>query len=315
MKKLLLLSLALFIVSAWQIREWALQKGPLQEETFVLIPRGAGVQTTAKILADYGVVDREWLVRLVARLKNWDKELKAGEYAFQPHISLYNALQKIVNGDIYYRKITFAEGLTTAQILALVAAEPYLSGDITLHPHEGELLPETYNFIRGDSKDSIIQQAMTAMHKALADNWQQRAAGLPLKTPQEMLTLASIVEKETGVAEERGLVASVFTNRLHKGMKLQTDPTVIYALTHGQNELERQLTKKDLQTDSPYNTYQYYGLPPTPICNPGQAALKAVAHPETSDYLYFVANGRGGHNFAENLTQHNRNVQSYRQKR
>ena len=176
-------------------------------------------------------------------------------------------------------------------------------------------MPETYSFVRGDSKDSIILQAQKAMDKELENVWKKRDKTVPIKKKEDLLVLASIIEKETSVADERGLVASVFVNRLRKGMRLQTDPTVIYALTNGEKDLGRPLLKKDLDIDSPYNTYKYYGLPPKPICNPGVEALKAASNPDISQYLYFVANGDGGHSFATSLTEHNRNVANWKKQK
>ncbi len=289
--------------------------GPLQEETFVVIPRGAGLKQLAQILKDKGVIRSDFLFCLAAKIKGDDKRLRAGEYRFKPQSSIMNILKKITDGDVYYRKITLPEGLTTVQMLEIILAEPSLRGDITLQPQEGDLLPETYSFVFGDSRDSIITQAETAMKKLKQELWNERDGAVPLKSMEEMLVLASIIEKETGVPDERKLVASVFVNRLRKGMRLQTDPTVIYALTHGKFELERPLTRKDLDVDSPYNTYREVGLPPAPICNPGRASLEAAVHPEETRYLYFVANGEGGHNFAETLKMHNRNVSDYRKRK
>lgn len=287
----------------------------MEEEAFVVIPRGAGVKQSAQILKDKGVIRSDFLFCLAAKMKGDDKRLKAGEYCFKPQASIADILKKITDGDVYYRKITLPEGLTTVQMLEIILAEASLSGDITLQPREGDLLPETYNFVFGDSRDSIIKQAESAMKKLKQELWSERDDALPLKSAEEMLILASIIEKETGVSDERKLVASVFLNRLRKGMRLQTDPTVIYALTNGKFELERALTRKDLEVDSPYNTYREIGLPPSPICNPGRASLEAAVHPEETRYLYFVANGEGGHNFAETLKGHNRNVSEYRKRK
>ena len=241
-----------------------------------------------------------------------DKHLKAGEYQFFSHISMADVLKQMAKGEVLYRKLTLPEGLTTAQMLEIIANNEFLSGEISLIPQEGSLLPETYNFFRGDSRDSVIIQAQEAMQKSLDDAWAKRDETVPVKNPQELLILASIIEKETGVPGERGLVASVFVNRLRKGMRLQTDPTVIYALTEGKKDLGRLLTRKDLEVDSPYNTYKYYGLPPKPICNPGKASLEAAANPEVSSYLYFVADGTGGHRFANSLNEHNQNVSHWK---
>jgi UPF0755 protein len=177
---------------------------------------------------------------------------------------------------------------------------------------EGEILPETYTFMKGETRENIVNQAKKALEDTIKEIWAQRAENLPLKTPQELLILASIVEKETGLPDERDMVASVFVNRLKIGMRLQTDPTVIYAITQGKSELGRPLYKKDLSFDSPYNTYLYEGLPPTPICAAGKEAIYAAAHPLNTDYLYFVASGNGGHNFAKSLSEHNKNVQIWR---
>lgn len=228
-----------------------------------------------------------------------------------PGISLQAAMDKIARGEVFFRRITIPEGLTSGQIMYLIANYPDLEGEIDLDVKEGELLPETYSFELGASRNSIILQARAAMQKALEEVWASRDSSLPLKDVNELLTLASIIEKETGVPEERPLVASVFLNRLKKGMRLQTDPTVIYAITEGETSFGRSLKRADLKIDSPYNTYLNYGLPPGPICNPGREALMAAARPQQSDYLYFVADGKGGHRFARSLNEHNRNVKAW----
>ncbi|MBQ8631613.1 MAG: endolytic transglycosylase MltG [Alphaproteobacteria bacterium] len=314
MKKALFFALLLSLIAFLQIRKWVVESGPLSDSVTVIVPKGATSGTVARLLAQAGVIDKPWLFRVVGRLNGLDKRIRAGEYEFMPRMSLSETLQKVTSGEVYYRKITFAEGMTVAQFVALLEENPVLSGVINEPAKEGELLPETYSFTYGDSRDSIIVRAKREMVKVLTEEWEKRAAGLPLKSPQELLILASVVEKETGVEAERPQVASVFVNRLRKGMKLQTDPTVIYALTKGERELGRPLLKKDLGTDSPYNTYKYYGLPPAPICNPGTEAIRAAAHPADTDYLYFVASGDGGHNFAKSLSDHNRNVKVWRQK-
>ena len=197
-------------------------------------------------------------------------------------------------------------------MLKIINNEDLLSGEITEVVREGELLPETYLFVRGEPKNNIIIRAKSAMKEFAAKEWLIKDATVPVKNINQLIILASIIEKETALDNERGLVASVFVNRLLKGMKLQTDPTVIYALTNGEKELGRPLFRKDLKIDSPYNTYKYYGLPPTPICNPGKASIAAAANPEYSNYLYFVADGNGGHNFATSLKEHNSNVAEWK---
>ena len=312
MKKLLFFGILLGIGSLFVLFDLATKPGKYTDEREVLVPRGANSTIVANSLKEAGVIEYPQLFRIIGRFNGLDKKLKAGEYVFAPHMSLVEVMQKIADGEIFYRRITLPEGLTTVQMLELIMSEPYLSEEITVVVKEGELLPETYSFVRGDSRNSIVLQAKKAMQSAVDEIWNSRKEELPLKSKEDLLILASIVEKETGVPDERGLVASVFVNRLKKGMKLQTDPTVIYALTQGKQELGRLLTRNDLKIDSPYNTYKYYGLPPTPICNPGRKALESSAHPEKSDFVYFVASGNGGHNFAKSLNEHNNNVRKWK---
>ena len=312
MKKLFLFGLLCLLLVAVYVKKAVYEPGSLTEDTVVMINRGAGSISVAETLSQAGVIKHPFLFRLAARLQGLDKHLKAGEYQFLSHVSMADVLEQMAQGEVLYRKITLPEGLTTAQMLEVIANNEFLSGEITLDPQEGSLLPETYSFFRGDSRDSVIIQAQEAMQKSLDEAWLERDETVPVKNPQELLILASIIEKETGVPEERGLVASVFANRLRKGMRLQTDPTVIYALTEGKKDLGRLLTRKDLEVDSPYNTYKYYGLPPKPICNPGKASLEAAAKPEVSSYLYFVADGTGGHRFANSLNEHNQNVSHWK---
>ena len=305
MKKLIIIFLIVLSVLAYmQIKGWIAASGPLLNVTNVVVPKGASLKTVAEELSRAGVIDKPWLFRIMARINGLAKHLKAGEYQFMPGISLQAAMDKIARGEV-------PEGLTSGQIMYLIANYPDLEGEIDLDVKEGELLPETYSFELGASRNSIILQARAAMQKALEEVWASRDSSLPLKDVNELLTLASIIEKETGVPEERPLVASVFLNRLKKGMRLQTDPTVIYAITEGETSFGRSLKRADLKIDSPYNTYLNYGLPPGPICNPGREALMAAARPQQSDYLYFVADGKGGHRFARSLNEHNRNVKAW----
>lgn len=308
MKKLLIIFLLLAFGVGYLLRSQAVAPGPLAVETNVIIPKGTSLNAMAVSLAEANVISNPLLFKILARFNGIDKKLRAGEYQFPSQISMLKVLDKIARGDVFYRRVTLAEGITNIQIFELLQNIPELSGEITLDFSEGELLPETYTYEYGNSRNSILRQAQRAMTKQLEAAWNERANNLPLKNMNELLILASVIEKETGVPEERGMVASVFVNRLKKGMKLQTDPTVIYAVTQGKEDLGRSLKKKDLDIDSPYNTYKYYGLPPAPICNPGKEALWAAAHPESSDFLYFVATGDGGHNFATSLNQHNQNV-------
>ncbi len=212
---------------------------------------------------------------------------------------------------INYR-VTVAEGVTSWQIVEGLKLADFLEGDVLDVPPEGMLAPDSYEVRRGTLRTEVLDKMFAAQKRILAEEWENRAAGLPLKTPQEALILASIVEKETGIASERGEVAAVFINRLHKRIKLQTDPAVIYGLTDGKGVLGRGLRRSELVKKTPYNTYVIPGLPPTPIANPGRAAIHATLHPNASNNLFFVADGTGGHVFAETLVQHNRNVANWR---
>ena len=239
------------------------------------------------------------------------KKLKAGEYEFSPGVSGYGVTQRLVSGKTVIHKVTIPEGLCVKQIMVLLEGTPKLTPFQGTPPEEGTLLPETYNFTYGDSANDLIGRMQAAMQNQLQELWNSRDPSLPLKTQREVVTLASIVEKETGLAAERPRVAGVFYARLRKGMKLQTDPTVAYAIA-GQ-PLNRPLTRNDLlKVDSPYNTYLHEGLPPGPIANPGRASLEAVLKPLKTDELYFVADGTGGHRFSKTLEDHNRNVTEWR---
>ncbi len=312
MKKIIAIILVVLSVYAyWQVKEWIAQSGPLLSVVNVVVPKGASLNTVAARLEEAQVIDKAWLFKIMARVNGLDKHLKAGEYQFEPGVSLKQAMDKISKGEVFLRKITIPEGLTSGQIMYLIATYPGLEGEVDIDVKEGELLPETYSFELGASRNSIILQAKAAMQKTLEEVWAARDDDLPIKNISDLLTMASIIEKETGIVDERPLVASVFLNRLRKGMRLQTDPTVIYAITEGETSFGRSLKKKDLKIDSPYNTYLNYGLPPGPICNPGREAIMAAAHPAESDYLYFVADGKGGHRFAKSLSEHNRNVKTW----
>lgn len=312
LRKVILLLAIVSAISYYQIKEWVFEQGPLLDVVNVVIPKGASSALVAENLSEAGVISHPLIFRIYARVVGLDKQLKAGEYQFMPGVAIIDTLEKIANGEVYYHKITIPEGLTSGQIMYMISSYPGLSGEIDLDIKEGELLPETYSFELGATRNSILLQAKTAMKKAKEEIWQLRNEKLPIKNEEEMLVLASIIEKETGIPEERRLVSSVFINRLKKGMRLQTDPTVIYALTEGESDFGRKLSRADLQVDSPYNTYKNYGLPPGPICNPGKEALLAAIQPEQTNFLYFVANGKGGHNFAASLNEHNTNVQNYR---
>ena len=311
MKKLIVLLLVLGLCGVAWGRRMVYQPGALENSITVVIPKGAGSAMVAGRLAEAGVIEHPFLFRIAARLMGKDKLLRAGEYEFEPQISMAEAIEKLAEGDIVYHQLTVPEGLMSVQIAEILNKAPNLGGEPLQKFEEGLFLPETYTYKYGDTRQDVLREGKAAVEKVLAQAWKNREDDLPVKTPEELLILASIIEKETAVDSERAIVASVFVNRLRKGMKLQTDPTVIYALTEGNAELKRSLKRKDLQIDSPYNTYKYYGLPPKPICNPGAASIWAAAHPADTDYLFFVADGKGGHNFSRSLAEHNRSVRAW----
>lgn len=306
--------------SAAGLWQWAKSRytspGQRLDNTVVLIPKGAGITVIVDILSRSGVLRdhaERTLIPLFARLDGQASSLRAGEYAIPPDYSLADVVAMLASGrnQVQYT-LTIPEGLTVQEALEKVRALEVLEGDITVTPNEGDLMPETYQLLRGDNRTTVVRRMMTAQATLLTDLWERRVAGLPLKSPREALTLASVVEKETGVAAERRRVAGVFINRLRLGMPLQSDPTVIYGLARNTGSLGRALTRKDLETDHAWNTYTRPGLPAGPIALPGRLALEAVLNPDVSKDLYFVADGTGGHAFAETLDEHNRNVAHWR---
>lgn len=314
MKKLLLLILLLGGAAAVFLYDYAVnQPQKITEDTLFLVNKGDSLNKIAQSLQDNGLVKDKYIFILFSKINRIYPQIKAGEYLFSGEYSVKQTAEKLSSGKVYLRKVTFPEGLTSAEIAQILHHEEFLENDDFALPAEGSMLPETYTFIRGDSPKKVVEQAQKAMQNVLEQAWQERDENLPLQNKEELLILASIVEKETGIGMERAQVASVFVNRLRLGMLLQTDPTVIYAVTGGKEDLNRPLTRKDLGVDSPYNTYKYAGLPPTPICNPGKDAIYAAAHPAETPYLYFVASGNGGHNFAATLSEHNENVRKWRE--
>ena len=288
------------------------QPGSLKTETIVIIERGVGANAIARDLNRAGVLSHPLVFRLGVRLTGSGEPLRAGEYAFPAGISPEAALKMLRSGATVVRRVTLAEGLSTAEILSQLALTQGLTGIVKPTPGEGTLLPETYHFSYGDNRGDIVRRMAKAMDILLAGLWQARDQGLPLKSPFHAMTLASIVEKETAVAAERPRIAAGFLNRLKKGMRLQADPTVVYGLTGGKRPLGRELTRNDLKTPSPYNTYLINGLPPGPISNPGAASLEAVLRPARTQDLYFIADGSGGHDFSATLKEHNKNVAKWR---
>lgn len=314
MKKLLLLILLMGSAATVFLYDYAInQPLKISEDTLFLVNKGDSLNKIAQSLQDKKLVNDKYIFILFSKINRIYPQIKAGEYLFNGEFSIKQTAEKLSSGKVYLRKVTFPEGLTSTEIAKILHKENFLSKDEFAVPDEGSILPETYTYMRGDSPEKIIKQAQKAMQNVLEQAWQERDQNLPLQSKEELLILASIVEKETGIGMERAQVASVFVNRLRLGMLLQTDPTVIYALTNGKEDLNRPLTRKDLSIDSPYNTYKYAGLPPTPICNPGKDAIYAAAHPSETPYLYFVASGNGGHNFAATLSEHNENVRKWRE--
>ena len=290
------------------------KEGPLAAEKIVYIPTGSGVRQIGSNLLENGVIADEWMFRIGSWAMKVGGSLKAGEYKFAPHISIADAIKLLQSGKTYQRQLTIPEGLTAFEIVELVNAAEALEGtlDIARLPAEGTLLPETYNYTHGEKRTAIIDRMAAAMKKTLAEYWPKRDANSPIKNETEWVTMASVVERETALTTERPRVAGVFLNRLKIGMPLQSDPTTIYAVTEGKGKLGRSLTTADLRIDSPYNTYVATGLPPGPIANPGRESLIAVLQPEAHEYLYFVADGTGGHAFGKSLDEHNANVAKWR---
>src|SRR5271156_710020 len=287
--------------------------GPLQEDKVVNIPPRAGVTDIADVLQREGVIDNNrWaFIGSVFALKA-RSELKPGEYLFQKNASLRDVIGTMVDGKVVQHAVTIPEGLTSEQIVGRLSDNDIFSGSVREIPREGTLLPETYKFPRGTTRDQVIARMQQAQKRVVAEIWEHRSPDIPLKTPEQLVTLASIVEKETGRADERSRVAAVFVNRLRQKIKLQSDPTIIYGLVGGKGTLGRPIKRSEIQQPSPYNTYVVEGLPPGPIANPGRASLEAAANPARTRDLFFVADGTGGHAFSDTYDQHQKNVAKLR---
>ena len=296
--------------AAWWEEQYFAQAGPSPSpQTLIITPR-SGLTVIAGALARAGVVGNALLFRVGVLRRGHGAQLKAGEYAFPPHASEAQIMDMLITHKVLGHRITIAEGLTSDMAVALIKADPVLVGDVPVVP-EGSLLPETYIFERGTTRAELLQRMHQAQEKLLAALWPKRKDGLPYMAQEDALKLASIVEKETAIPAERPHVTSVFINRLNRGMKLESDPTIIYGLTKGV-PLGHALRQSELATPNPYSTYQIAGLPPTPICNPGRDAIAAVLNPADTDDLYFVADGSGGHVFAKTMAEHAKNVAQWR---
>jgi UPF0755 protein len=286
--------------------------GPLPENKIVNIPRGLSLRDIATLLEREGVIDQPLVFVggvLVMKVRGG---LKHGEYQFSKHASLSDVVDVMIDGKVVQHTLTVPEGLTSEQIVARLLENSALTGPVKEIPHEGSLLPDTYKFTRGVTREQIIHRMQQAEQEEVKEVWAHRMSDLPINTPNEMVTLASIIEKETGRPDERSRVAAVFINRLKNKMKLQSDPTIIYGLTGGKGSLGRPILKSEIEQPSPYNTYVINGLPPGPIANPGRASLEATANPARTKDLYFVADGSGGHVFSETYEQHQKNVAKLR---
>jgi UPF0755 protein len=312
----LIVTLALVVVGfvALSFAQYGAGRDYIEAEKTVFIAPGTGARAIVKQLHEEGVVPVPWLIALPMLLGHDAKSLKAGEYLFTSGMSAREVLQKIARGEVVVHKVTIPEGWTVHQIRAAFEREALLTADLPPNVIEGSVFPDTEHFRRGELRAEVIGRMQKKMRDVLNDVWKNRADDLPFDTKREALILASIVEKETGLKEERGRVAAVFVNRLRDGMLLQTDPTVVYGIEQEDGLMTRALMTRDLERDTPWNTYMHAGLPPTPICSPGMDSIKAVLNPPQSDEYYFVAKGDGGHYFAENLREHNANVTKYKAK-
>lgn len=309
---LIMLGIAAGGVFAWGYAQFT-RPGPLKAPKTLVIPRGTGVEGIANRLAEADVVHYPQIFMLAVRLHAEQGPLKAGEYAFTPGVSPREVMELLQSGETVVRRLTVAEGLTSRQVVAQLGIVEGLVGTVDDIPPDGTLMPETYHFSYGDNRQQVIARMQGSMREMVDRLWEKRAANLPVKTKEEAVILASVVERETAIPAERPRVAAVFINRLRKGMRLQSDPTVIYGMSDRLGVIDRPLLRADLQQDHPYNTYTRDGLPEGPICNPGRQSLEAVLNPISTDEYYFVADGTGGHAFAKTLDEHNANVRRWRQ--
>jgi len=289
------------------------EEGPLQERTEIVIEAGRSLRKIAKQLYRAGIISSPSVFEIGARASGTAVMIKAGEYSIPERASAKMVLAILTSGSTYIRRLVVPEGFTSHQVVMLMKGKYGLMGEIAHEPQNGTLMPDTYYYSYGDTKEELLERMQNGMQRALDELWPHRDPNLSFKNQREAVIMASMVEKETARDAERGHIASVFHNRLKKGMKLQSDPTVIFALTEGKGDLNRSLTYKDLRTENGYNTYVVPALPKGPISNPGYASLKAVLHPDNTDDLYFVADGKGGHTFSKTYREHEQKVAQYRQ--
>lgn len=309
-----LLSALLLLLAAVGISTYRYTSPQDYPETTVVIPPSTGVRDVLGVLHAAGLIPRPALIMIPLLMSGDGFKLKAGEYQFAANLSPKDIFRKMVRGEVVVHKFTMPEGWTLYQLRLLLAVQPLLSGDLPDQIPEGSAFPDTVHFTRGESRAKVLARMQKAMQDTLSKEWQTRDPSTPVNSPEEALVLASIIEKETGLEQERGKIAGVFANRLRIGMPLQSDPTVVYGIMaeRGGAPVTRDLTTEDLKRDTVYNTYTRLGLPPAPICSPGREAIHAALHPQATDALYFVATGHGGHAFAATLKEHNANVAQYR---
>jgi len=302
-------------LAAYKIHDLYYGQNISNEERVVTIPKGASLNKIASLLSKDGYISgvQKKILPYIVRLEGRGASLKAGEYQLPKQASLKEIIDIIEEGKSVMYKITLIEGETVHMALERIQKNDILEGEITTSPSEGMIYPDTYLFMRGQKRDDLIKNAVQKQKQHLDTFWAMRPETLPVETKEEFLTLASIIEKETALGAERPLVASVFINRLKQGMRLQTDPTIIYGITKGKGVLGRPIYKSDILKDTGYNTYQIDGLPPTPICNPSKETFEAIVNAPQTDYLFFVANGTGGHSFSKTYAEHQENVQIWRQ--
>lgn len=308
---LIVLCVALAGLVIWGINAFS-APGPLQETKIVSLDKGVNLKQASEALEEAGAISNSIIFRLGARYQGLETDVKFGEYEIPASASMEEILDVVTSGKSIQYKVTVAEGLTSWEVVQSLLANEILEGEITEIPAEGSLAPETYFVARGSSRAEVLERMTTAQAQVLAAAWEMRDEDTPLKSPEEALVLASIIEKETGVASERPMVGGVFVNRLKKGMPLQSDPTIIYGITKGQGPLDRPIRRSDIQARTDYNTYTIRRLPPGPISNPGRESILAAVKPAETDALYFVADGTGGHVFATNLRDHQKNVAEWR---
>lgn len=298
----------LLIVAISFVRGWT-GEGPAERPVTVQVPQGASLASAASRIEAAGVIESASRFRLLARLLGSGEPIKAGEYRIPARISQSDLLKMLQGGKVFQRMVVVPEGYPSVLVHdALMRAEG-LEGDVTV-PAEGSILPDSYAFEKGQTRASVVARMQTAMRDYLAEAWKKRKPGIAVSSPEQAITLASIVEKETGKPSERRMVAAVYSNRLKQGMKLDADPTVIYPITRGR-PLGRRILRSELQAKNGYNTYASPGLPIGPIANPGRESIDAVLDPAQSNALYFVADGTGGHVFASTLAEHNANVRKW----